>query len=360
MFINALTTDDICELPVFHQVPRELIERTVSNDMLHSFNDEDVIFHCGAEPKTLVVIMRGNVSVYVENTFIVHRSAPSVIGEQAIIDQTTHSATAKAQGYVRALLIPRGAVEQLMSDATFVRNLLRTVSCKLREATDERALRFYNEKLLLSEFRAHLSLEVADSLLNSGLNYGKPRHINDAVILLSDIRSFTDHSARMTPEEIADQLSPYLSKVVDIIHHHGGLVDKFIGDAVLAVWGYAPDENKVLRAFECAKEMVRAAAQMRFGGDPISIGVGLNKGKVFMGNVGCDGKRQFTVLGMPVNMAARFEGKSKELGAPIVMGEAFYESLPAAMKATAAEHPGQPIKGDRPQTLYTHTPAMSE
>jgi class 3 adenylate cyclase len=360
MLINVPTTDEICTLPIFDQVPRDLIERVITGEMLHSFNDEDVIFRRGAEPKNLVVIVHGNVSVYVENTFIVHRSAPSVIGEQAIIDNTIHSATAEAQGYVKALVIPRAAVEQLMSDAAFIRNLLKAVSCKLREATDERALRFYNEKILLSEFRAHLSLEVADSLLNSGIDYGKPRYIRDAVILLSDIRSFTDHSALMTPEEIANQLSPYLSNAVDIVHQHDGLVDKFIGDAVLAVWGYIPEENKVEMAFRCAVEMVRAAARMRFGGESISIGVGLNVGQVFMGNIGSDGKRQFTVLGMPVNLAARFEGKAKELNAPIVMGREFYEALPDTMKDSVAEHPDQRVKGDRLQTLYTHTPAISE
>lgn len=360
MLVNVTSIEEIGALPIFAGVPRDLIEQTITKEMLHSFNDEDVIFCRGAEPKNLVVLVHGIVSIYVENTFIVHRAAPAIIGEQAFIDETTHSATVKAQGYVKALVIPRAVVNQLMRDTTFVRNLLKTVSCKLRESTEERALRYYNEKLLLSEFRAHLSLEIADSLLNSGFDYGKPQYVEDAVILLSDIRSFTDHSAQMTPEEIANQLSPYLSKVVDIIHEHEGLVDKFIGDAVLAVWGFIPNKNKVKQAFECATEMVRVASAMRFGDAPISIGVGLNVGKVFMGNIGSDGKRQFTVLGMPVNLAARFESKAKELGAPIVMGEAFYGLLPDEMKELLAKHPDQPIKGDRPQTLYTHTLAISE
>ena len=356
MLVNVTSIEEARVLPIFAEVPRDLIEQTITKEMLHSFNDEDVIFRRGAEPKNLVILMHGNVSIYVENTFLVHRAAPAIIGEQAFIDETSHSATVKAQGYVKALVIPRPVVDRLMLDTTFVRNLLKIVSCKLRESTEERALRYYNEKLLLSEFRAHLSLEIADSLLNSGIDYGEPRYIQDAIISLSDIRSFTDHSAQMTPEEIANQLSPYLSKVVDIIHEHEGLVDKFIGDAVLAVWGFIPNKNKVKQAFDCATEMVRTASAMRFGNTPM----GLNVGKVFMGNIGSDGKRQFTVLGMPVNLAARFESKAKELGAPIIMGEAFYDLLPDGMNTLLVKHPDQPIKGDRPQTLYTYTPVISE
>ena len=76
------------------------------------------------------------------------------------------------------------------------------VSSKLAEATRDRAFRYRNEQLLFSEFRAHLSPEITSRLLDTGQAYGEPRYI-DAVILFSDIRSFTERSAHMTPEEIA-------------------------------------------------------------------------------------------------------------------------------------------------------------
>jgi adenylate cyclase len=198
---------------------------------------------------------------------------------------------------------------------------------------------------------------MIDSLLETGVDYGKPRYIEDAVILFSDIRDFTPRSADMPAGEVAEQLSLYLGAVVDTIHRHGGVVDKFVGDAVMAVWGYTASTTKAVDAFRCAEEMVRVAAGMRFGGQPIRIGVGLNAGEVFSGNIGNEGKKQFTVLGAPVNLAARFEGKAKELNTPIVAGRVFYEALPPEIQRLLTPHEGEPVKGDSPQTLYTFDPA---
>jgi class 3 adenylate cyclase len=346
-------------LPLFAHVPSDVL-RSVTPDMVRHFRHGDVILRAGDKAKHLVVLLEGNACVYRGDVFIKCRSAPEVVGEQAIIDATTRSATLTAQGFVKALVLPEATVRRLLLDNAFVLNLLRTVSCKLREATEERERHYRREELLFSEFKAHASEEMIDSLLATGLDYGSPRFVEDAVILFSDIRDFTPRSADMSPEEIAGQLSPYLGAVVDTIHRHEGLVDKFIGDAVMAVWGYTASPSKAVDAFRCAREMVRVAAGMRFGGQPIHIGVGLNCGKVFCGNVGNDGKKQFTVLGMPVNLAARFEGKAKELGAPIVIGEALYEALPPDIQLLLTPHPEQDIKGDCPQTLYTFNPAVDE
>ena len=347
---------DYSLLPIFNGVPADLLQ-FITPEMVHFYNDGDIIFAEGADADNLVVLLHGQVRILVDGIFLVTREPYEVLGEQAFINQTTRSATVIAMGMVKALVLPRHFVEQLLRDATFVGNLLRQVSEKLIEATNERAFRFRNEKLLFNEFRAHTSPELTQKLLGTGLNYGEPRFI-DGVILFSDIRSFTERSAGMTPAEMASQLSSYLDAVVDVIHRHEGLIDKFIGDAVMAIWGFAPSEaDSVVQAFTCAQEMVHTASQIAFGGKPITIGVGLNAGQVFIGNIGGDGKRQFTVLGTPVNLAARFEGESKALEAPIVMGKAFYEWLPPDLRINLRVHENRPIKGAEPQTLYTYDPA---
>jgi class 3 adenylate cyclase len=329
-------------------------------DMVRHFRHGDIIFRRGDETKHLVILLEGQACVYDGDVFLTCRAAPAVVGEQAFIDETTRSATLTAQGFVKALVLPEPAVRELMLDTAFVRNLLRLVSCKLREATVERARHYRREELLFSEFKAHASEEMINSLLATGVDYGSPRFIEDAVILYSDIRDFTARSATLTPDEIAAQLSPYLSEAVDTIHRHGGLVDKFVGDAVMAVWGYTASERKAIDAFRCAEEMIRVASRMQYGGHPIRIGVGLNTGKVFSGNVGNEGKKQFTVMGTPVNLTARFESKAKELGAPVVMGQAFRDALPPELQNLLAAHAEQAIKGDGPQTLYTFDPATDE
>lgn len=346
---------DLGRVSLFENVsPKSLA--AVSLDMVRHFRHGEIIFRRGDEARHLVILLEGQACVYDDDVFITCRMAPAVVGEQAIIDETNRSATVTSQGFVKALVLPEATVRELMLDNAFVLNLLKVVSCKLREATEERARHYRREELLFSEFKAHASEEMINSLLATGVEYGKPRFIEDAVILFSDIRDFTPCSADMPAGDVAEQLSLYLGAEVDIIHRHGGLVDKFVGDAVMAVWGYTASTTKAVDAFRCAEEMVRVAAGMRFGGHPIRIGVGLNAGEVFSGNVGNEGKKQFTVLGTPVNLAARFEGKAKELNAAIVAGRSFYEALPPEIQRLLTPHEGVPVKGDSPQTLYTFDP----
>ena len=345
---------DLSLLPLFRNIPPEVLQRIKPEEMVRFYRDGEVIFHQGDEANCLVVILHGQIRILADGIFLVSREAPEVIGEQAIINQTTRSATAVAQGMVKALVIPRPLVEHLMTNAIFAGNLLHFVSQKLSEATGERAFRFRNEQLLFSEFSAHLSPRITQRLLATGLAYGYPRYI-DAIILISDIRAFTERSAGMTPQEIASQLSAYFDATVNVIHRHEGLVDKFIGDAVMAIWGFIPGEGDSLQAFSCAKEMVETARRMFFGGKPIVIGIGLNAGQVFIGNVGGEGKRQFTVLGMPVNLTARYQNETKVLDAPIVMGKTFYDRLPPDLQKYLVIHENRLIKGTDPQTLYTYT-----
>lgn len=351
---------NINDIPLFAQVQSESL-KAITLDMVRYYSHGDILFRHGDSKKKLVILLEGQACVYRgDDVFIVCRSAPEVIGEQAFIDDTIRSATLKAQGIVKALVLPEATVQELMLDNAFVRNLLRLISCKLRQATDDRERHYRRENLLFSEFKAHLSEEVTDKLLATGTEYGRPRNIPDAIILFSDIRNFTARSAGMSAEEIAAQLGSYLSAIVDVIHQHGGLVDKFIGDAVMAVWGYTASDNKSVETFRCAEEMVGVAATMNFGGLPIRIGVGLNAGEVFSGNIGNEGKKQFTVLGTPVNLASRFESESKNLNAPIVLGQSVYKSLPVEIQERLTTHAAQPIKGYETQTLYTFDPLSAD
>ncbi len=353
---NSRSTN-LATIPLFSGVPAHLLE-LITPEMERYYNHDEVIFHELEEPVGLIVLLHGQARILAEDTFLLTRSPYEVVGEQAYIDDVLYSATVIAQGMVKAIVIPRTVVGQLMSDPTFNLNLLRNLSYKLRQSTSERAFRYRNEQLLFSEFRSHLSPEVTQRLLASGTAYGNPRYI-DAVILFSDIRSFTERSAGMGSVDIATQLSNYLDGVVDIIHKHEGMVDKFIGDAVMAIWGFASSEGDLVhQALACAEEMVRYGRTMSFGDQPIHIGVGLNAGRVFIGNIGGEGKRQFTVLGTPVNLAARYESQSKILNAPIVLGEAFTERLRPELQKRLITHEHQDIKGAEQQTLYTYDPTL--
>lgn len=343
---------DLSGLSLFRGVPRSLLNR-ITADMVGCFRTGDEIVREGDAAGGLIVLLHGQARVMCNGTYLVTRRAGEIIGEQAILDRTGRSATAVADGMVKAIIIPRRIVDGLFETAAFARNIAKGLSAKLREASRERAIRYRDEERLFAEFGAHVSPQVASWLLSMGDSYGKPRFV-DAVILMADIRSFTEKCLRIDPKQIGADLSFYLDAVVDVIHRHGGFVDKFIGDAVLAVWGVTPDEgNLAVKALACARDMVEIAAGLRFAGEPIEIGVGLARGRVFLGNVGGDGKRQFTVLGPAVNLASRFESECKLLGARIVAGEDFYEALPAMERKSLRRQEGRSIKSVGLQAVYS-------
>jgi adenylate cyclase len=150
-------------------------------------------------------------------------------------------------------------------------------------------------------------------------------------VLFSDIRGFTAMSERMTPDAIAELLSDYFTEMVDVIFEHGGTLDKFMGDAILALWG-APlaHEDDADRAMRAAIEMQEAltalnASWAERGGPPIGVGIGINYGEVFAGNIGIHRRLEYTVIGDAVNVASRL---CSQAGAgEILLSESFYGQL---------------------------------
>ena len=350
----------LLSLPLFAQMPLDLLTLVLTEDTIRYYQDGETMLSQGDPAHHLLILLHGQARVLTDGIYLVTRHPYEVIGELAFINQTTRNASVIAQGAVQALFLPASLVERLLENAIFTRNLLHLVTEKLNEATQERAFRFRHEALLFSEFRAHLSPVLAQRLLVTGKQYGTPRFI-DAVLLFADIRSFTERSATMTPEELVQELNPYLDAIVPIIHQHEGMIDKFIGDAVFALWGIAPTKQDPIElAFACAKAMLHLSTQFSFGGEPLQLGIGLNAGRVFSGNVGNEEKRQFTVLGHPVNLAARYEGVTKELHAPIVMGETFAYRLPPLLQRCLHRHDHVTIRGAGTQTVYTYDPVMEE
>lgn len=344
---------------LFEGLPPDCLGR-ISSDMVRYFSTGMEILHEGDPGSGLVVLLSGQARVLRNGTYIVTRSASTtgVVGEQAILDGEPCSATVVADGMVKALVVPRKVTSLLLENRRFVANIARILSFKLREATGERSVRYEHEERLFSEFSAHVSPEVAAWLLAKGASYGNPRFV-EAVVLMADIRSFTDKCSAMRPETIGSELSTYLDAIVDVIHRFDGFVDKFIGDAVLAVWGVTDSgSNLAAKAFECAVRMTQTAESLRFGGEPIRIGVGLELGRVFVGNVGGQGKRQFTVLGTTVNLASRLQSETKPLGANVVIGPAAYAALPDKSRENLSPRERE-IRGIGKLTVYCWAPDAS-
>jgi len=152
----------------------------------------------------------------------------------------------------------------------------------------------------------------------------------DVTVLFSDIVGFTSMSEKMEPHRVSLLLNDYFSEMTDIIFRHEGTLDKFIGDAIMAVFGAPlPMEDHAFRAVQTALEMrdrLREMNQEKFGKNKFNIRIGINSGRVVAGDIGSPKRIEYTVLGNTVNIASRLEsGVAKP--AQVVVGENTFELI---------------------------------
>lgn len=183
---------------------------------------------------------------------------------------------------------------------------------------------------------------------------GKRRY---AVILMCDLRNFTPLSETLEAEALMGLLNDYFREMVAAIQENGGTVDKFIGDAVMAVFGI-PDpqgaETAALRAaLEMRRRLERLNADLEARGLPrLENGIGVHAGEVVAGYLGSEERLEFTVIGNPVNLASRIEGATKRLGRPILFSRRMAEAVSEAFSVARVGETD--LKGiAEPVPLYT-------
>ena len=152
-------------------------------------------------------------------------------------------------------------------------------------------------------------------------------------ILFSDIRSFTTISEGLAPDELVESLNKYFEFMVDVITGHNGIVDKYIGDAIMAFFG-APvhHKNDALKSVLAGLDMIEKLEefnkwQIKHGRDEFKIGVGINYGVVTIGNIGSEKKMDYTVIGDMVNLASRLEGLTKLYKEPLLISESLHRKV---------------------------------
>lgn len=185
-----------------------------------------------------------------------------------------------------------------------------------------------------SLFGKVVSPEIARRLLATsadGIKLGGTRR--NLVILFSDLRNFTSLAEVQEPESVMHLLNAYFSVMVKLIQQHGGFVDKFIGDGILAVFGLDDPIDASSRAVQAAVSMERACRELAVQlGAAVESGIGIHRGDVLAGNVGSPERLEFTVIGDVVNTASRMEGATKQLQVPVVVSEAVWQELGAKLR----------------------------
>jgi adenylate cyclase len=214
-----------------------------------------------------------------------------------------------------------------------------------------------DEKRLKSTMYRYMTQELAEQLLENpdAAKMGGDR--KEVTVLFSDIRSYTTLTENLMAEEVVELLNQYFEAMVDAVFTYKGTLDKYIGDAIMAVYGSPlPLDEHEWMAVQTALEM-RYRLQLfnerrqQEGHTPISIGIGINSDVVISGNIGSSRRMEFTAIGDGVNLCSRLEGASKLYGTDIVISESTYQ--PCADRVWARELDYIRVKGkSNPVAVY--------
>jgi adenylate cyclase len=176
-------------------------------------------------------------------------------------------------------------------------------------------------------FGQHVSPQVVERLMAEGARADSD--VRRVAVMFVDFRSFTAGARSRTPQEVVDRLDGAFAILVDILDRHGGIVNKFLGDGFLALFGApleAPDPAH--RAVAAAREMLEANARINEATSwPLRIGIGIHLGEVVAGNIGSPRRKEYTVIGDTVNFASRLEALNKDFNSQFLISEAVRDAL---------------------------------
>jgi class 3 adenylate cyclase len=188
-------------------------------------------------------------------------------------------------------------------------------------------------------FGAYVSAEIADAAISSEqLSLGGERH--EVAVLFSDLRGFTKYAEHLPPEKLVTELNSYIDAMLPEIHKEGGVVDKYIGDSIMVVFGIPrPGTDDAARAIRAARGMQRALRKHNrdrhgLALPPLVQGIGVHFGPVVAGHIGTRERLQFTVIGDVVNLASRLESATKDHNVAVLISRAAVD---------AAARTGQPL-----------------
>jgi class 3 adenylate cyclase len=210
---------------------------------------------------------------------------------------------------------------------------------QLQKLVNHAAQELQRREAMKDLFGKYLSKQVADKILESGSTQATGGLRKEVSILFADVRGFTSYSERHDPEDVTKSLNEYFEVMVDVITVHDGVLDKYIGDGLMVVFGAPmaqPDHAR--RAVITALEMQAALQSLNLrraqrGDDPINIGIGVNTGLAISGNLGSIKRMEFTVIGDTVNLAARLESRA-QIG-QILIGAGTYNKVRDVVEAEA-------------------------
>jgi adenylate cyclase len=180
-------------------------------------------------------------------------------------------------------------------------------------------------------FGQHISPRVVDRLLAIGA--AELSEMRSVCVMFVDIRSFTTAARTRTPAEVVERLDDVFEILVEIVDRHNGIVNKFLGDGLLAIFGAPIDDPlEAANAVAAAREMLMSVEASNVGHSwPIRLGIGIHIGQAVAGTVGSQRRKEYTVIGDTVNLASRLESLNKEVGSQLIISDAVREAAREAI-----------------------------
>lgn len=260
---------------------------------------------------------------------------------------------------VAIVLFDRGVIVNIILPGLVIVMAYAAVTIERRITADieRRRMRF--------AFSRYVAPSVVESILRDPTTLHLGGQKREMTVLFSDVRGFTSLSESLSPERLVHVLNTYLTRMTEVIFAERGVLDKYIGDAVMAFWNAPLDQrDHALCAVRAALGMQRALAEMNrqklFGPDiELAAGVGINTGEMIVGNMGSEARFDYTVIGDNVNLASRIEGLTKEYGVGVLMTEATWRAAGKSILARRIDKVA--VKGKRePAVLYEAIGLLSE
>ena len=299
---------DLRSTPVGEAYPGVEIHANLLSGMMSQTFKEKPAFVVGAE---IVLLLIGGVALAILMPFLSALRATIVAVVAMVLVMALNYFV-----YTQADTVIPLAASLLMTAALF------TLNMAYGYFIESRSKRQFTEL-----FGQYVPPELVDEMARDPEKYSMEPKEAELTILFSDVRGFTTISESLSAGDLSLYINEFLTTMSAIISRHRGTLDKYIGDCIMSFWGApVPDPEHARQGILSALEMQKACAELRQkfiakGWPDLKIGIGLNSGNVRVGDMGSKVRRAYTVMGDPVNLASRLEGRTKEYGVGVMVGE---------------------------------------
>ncbi|MCP4328333.1 MAG: cyclic nucleotide-binding domain-containing protein [Alphaproteobacteria bacterium] len=278
----------------------------------HRYSEGDYICRRGEEAECLWIIVSGSVSVRENDRTLFVRGRNEVVGEQNLLGNGFRRLydLVASESQVELLEIDKAKVESHPQAHTLWRNIAKIISLKLKDSTIKTSSLTRQLQDDTRILKAYMNEYALSRCLQSGAGHITDYKVDRAIVWFSDVVDFSRHVLELAPSRTADIVQRFFNAQSIPITGHGGHIDKFIGDGLMAFWVLSDNKTvgvKCLEALRAAEEAVKSVSEIRIGNSPLHLRIGLHVGLVLSGDFGSVARHQFTLIGREVNKAARLE-----------------------------------------------------